>query len=591
MTPGTWNRLVMVVNTDSTTATVVAYVNGDRAYSFDISNADALNRLRFLATNPIYFSSDDSGENRQMDLATVGVWGRALSAQEVAALGAVGDNGILASAYLNSVSSAIEYSAAATTVQTPAPVINLSAPAQVTVHAGGTLNFSPLDGSVQVLAGLPDLRSLVTDKGWTFNRQGTAPELWTTDLQIGTSTNRADAFTATATAWLDVKTTGSYIFWVAADDAVTLRIRDEAGGVIAVARDNSAGGWGAFEATKGGNADYVLNTGATFLEAGKRYKIEAVLTEGSGSDYFKIGYTTTTTPAGKYVANVVGSSENYPPLSVNTNLEMVTNAFDGTTAKYLNADSFGNTANSLVSRDSGLMFRLSSASALTRIAFQSAGDTPAWNPTRFTLYGSNSPLTWGDGQWALVGEGSTGLTGSSGNNVWGADFNLASGTAYAFYKLVLNQTAGVAGSNYLMQIAEVRLSDAAGQIAALPASASTSPTIVSNNGTPFALTPDFAGTDFTLTFNVGTGGLIDVGSAGNVDRLAGLGLVVSGDRTASAGRLAAAAGIRGPRWHTRTRTCEIARALPTLRLWELLRALAICAFDSTFKIKLKRIEN
>jgi hypothetical protein len=72
--------------------------------------------------------------------------------------------------------------------------------------------------------------------------------------------------------------------------------------------------------------------------------------------------------------------------------------------------------------------------------------------------------------------------------------------------------------------------------------------VVTNNGSPFVLTPDFVGTDFTLTFNVGSNGWVDIGSAGNVDPLAGLGLIVNGDRSASVsltGSLAALQALVG----------------------------------------------
>ncbi len=110
-----------------------------------------------------------------------------------------------------------------------------------------------------------------------------------------------------------------------------------------------------------------------------------------------------------------------------------------------------------------------------------------------------------------------------------------SSTAYAHYKLVFNQTTGTAYNNtsgYYMQIGEVKLSNSAGTIAPLPTS-SGSPSTVSANGSNFSLTPDFAGTDFTLTFSTDASGWVDVGSAGNVDRLAGKGIAVSGDRSAS----------------------------------------------------------
>jgi hypothetical protein len=158
-----------------------------------------------------------------------------------------------------------------------------------------------------------------------------------------------------------------------------------------------------------------------------------------------------------------------------------------------------------------------------------------WNPSRFTLYGSNDRLTWTADNWTLVGEGVTGLTSSSSNSSWSASqaLNAASNASFKYFKLVFNETFGTANSNYYTGIAGVELSSAAGVVNPLPSGAGLSPTIVPRDGSVLSLTPDFAGIDFTLRFNVGTGGLVDVGSAGNVDRLAGLGIVVSGDRTAS----------------------------------------------------------
>ncbi|NDB18451.1 MAG: hypothetical protein EB027_04205, partial [Actinobacteria bacterium] len=156
--------------------------------------------------------------------------------------------------------------------------------------------------------------------------------------------------------------------------------------------------------------------------------------------------------------------------------------------------------------------------------------TQQWNPTRFSIYGSNRPLTWEDDQWSLVGEGSTGLNGSTVANSWGGDVSLASGASYVYYKIVFNQTVGgfQTPTNYFAQVAEIRLSSSAGQIAAMPATSGT-PTVVTHNGPAFSVTPDFAGTDFTVTLDVGAGGSIDVGREGNADRLAGLGLTVTGD--------------------------------------------------------------
>ena len=350
MSTNTWNRLVLVVDTDKTTNTVQAYVNGVLAASFNLSS---VSRLRLSANSDAFFFADDGSENRPIDVATIGMWGRALSSDEVFTLGGLGDDGILASAYFNPLAASIEYTASAATALATAPAVSVAVPSQIQLGSENTFSLTAGDGMPTVLAGLPDLRSLVTDRGWTFNRAGATPELWTTNLEIGGSVDRSNNYTGLGSGWMSVSQTGSYMFWVAADDAVTFRIRDEAGGVIAVARDNNSDGGTNWQSTRNVNNNdpkWVLNTGAVYLESGKYYKFEAVLTEGTATDYFRIGYTSTSLPPGRYVANVVGSSENYPPLSGNTNLEMAINAFDGTTAKYLSVDSFGNSANSVVSR-------------------------------------------------------------------------------------------------------------------------------------------------------------------------------------------------------------------------------------------------
>ncbi|MEI7785372.1 MAG: PA14 domain-containing protein, partial [Betaproteobacteria bacterium] len=541
LSTNTWTRLVLVVNAGGANTAAdpaaKAYVNGQLVKSWSGLSAAQLGNLRLstAAGAKLYLFADETQENPATELATIGLWNRVLTDQEVADLGSASNEGIASSAYLNAATSKVEYTTSAATGTAQATPVTIALPAQININSGGTLNFLPLDSSAQILTGLPDLRSLITDKGWTFNRAGAQPELWTTNLEIGSSVNRADNYTATASGWISVKTTGLYQFWVGADDAVTLRIRDESGSLVGIARDPSATSTSTWDAT-GVNA--VLNTGQILLESGKYYRFEATLTEGTGGDWFRVGYTTPT-GTGTYVANVVGSTESYPPLAINTNQEGPLYVFDalstGTqnTNYFLIAENFGNTANSVVSRDSGLMFRLSNDTMLTGIKFQGVGGN--WNPARFTMYGSSQPLVWDDANWSLVGEGATGLTATSPNTSWSASQSLSasSNAAFRYFKLVFNQTFGTANSNYYTGIAGVELSSAAGVVNPLPSGAGLSPTTVTRDGSLLSLTPDFAGTDFTLTLSVDASGLIDVGSAGNVDRLAGLGLVVSADRSAS----------------------------------------------------------
>ncbi len=311
-----WNRLVLVINTDAANTSadpaVLAYLNGNLVKSWSGLTGTQLANLRLssAAGGKAYFFADNNRENAALDVASLGLWGRALSAMEVAALGKVGDNGILANAFLNGSTSKVEYTAGSVVNAGDAALLSVALPSQITVNAGGSFSLVTSDSSPRVLSGLPDLRSLVTDKGWTFNRAGVAPELWTSNLEMGTNVNRADNFTGTASGWLSVKTTGSYYFWMAADDQVLLRIRDDSGAVIAVARDPSPNPYSQWDGT---GTNGVLNTGAVFLEADKYYRFEAVLTEVGGTDWFRIGVTSAN-GTGTYVANVVGSSENYPPL-------------------------------------------------------------------------------------------------------------------------------------------------------------------------------------------------------------------------------------------------------------------------------------
>ncbi|MEY4212576.1 MAG: hypothetical protein RL458_801, partial [Pseudomonadota bacterium] len=219
-------------------------------------------------------------------------------------------------------------------------------------------------------------------------------------------------------------------------------------------------------------------------------------------------------------------------------IEAVANT-DSNNKKYLNFDEF---SDSTTGRNSGVIVRLSSPTAVNSIQFQRANYTTAWDPLEFTIFGSNSNLDWGSSAWTSIYSGPTKLENTSGSYTLGnwqqgpavVEGGLGTNTtAYSYYKIVFTKTRGsqsgvTSGGDYFMQLGEITLGYGNGlKVGAMPSlTASPLPLELQRNGSALSLVPDFPGENFTATLT-GTSAVL------TATNLTNSGVTASGDGTST----------------------------------------------------------
>ncbi|MFM8420309.1 MAG: hypothetical protein ACKOEQ_09315, partial [Verrucomicrobiota bacterium] len=394
--------------------------------------------------------------------------------------------------------------------------------------SSGSISLKSVNPLVNV-TGLGDLLDHLPN-GWTSKRSDQAYSEFFPGSLTNYWVSRADNYSQEGTGWLKTQRSGIYYFYAVADDVVKFQVFDDQNSVLAVALDpngsdntavNGSNAWGANQVAG------LRKSAPVYLEAGRYYRFKLDYTEGTGGDAFDVGYTmSASNPAGVYVTQVTASSENYPPLVSSSNDEKVSNALDGTNAKYMNLDEFGDRT---TGRDSGLMVRLSEAVSLSSIQFRSAADNDVWDPTSYALYGSNVPLPWSSSAWgSALSTGNTNLATARGTN--GALVPVNGAQAFQYYKVVFPTTRGNSSGQYFMHVGEVYLgygtvSGGANSavVASAPGSENNTPSLVTANGHVFGMVPDFAGTQVTVTLSAtGSGQLavmnngVPVGAGGAV---------------------------------------------------------------------------
>lgn len=146
------------------------------------------------------------------------------------------------------------------------------------------------------------------------------------------------------------------------------------------------------------------------------------------------------------VSDVFASESNYP------GAESPANAIDGTFNKYLN---FGE-------RNSGFIVRRADGNPtiVDRFTITTANDAEERDPTAWSLFGTNDPVTSMDNSvgnqenWSLVDSGAVLLP--SGRNTLGPLVTVNNATPYAAYRMVFTDVKNAAAANS-MQIAEISL--------------------------------------------------------------------------------------------------------------------------------------
>ena len=362
------------------------------------------------------------------------------------------------------------------------------------------------------LSGVPDIRDYLPN-GFSVKASGLSYyELFQSDL-TNLNNSRGDNYTSVGSGWLKTNEAGVYYFYAVADDVIKFQVFDDQNNVIGVAYDPNADNTVRINGSNSFGANSIAGlrkSGPVYLDANKYYRFQFDFQEVTGGDLFEIGYTkASSTTSGIYVTNVVASSENYPPIAANTNDEKVSNTFDGTNNKYLNIDEFGDKT---TGRDSGLMVRLSESMSLTSVQFRSAADSDFWDPTTYTVFGSNSPLAWSSSAWGTaLSSGSTNLTSTRSSN--GNLVTVSGASAFQYYKIVFPTTRGSSSNQYYMQVGEIYLGYGtvtgtgsaavnSAVVKSAPESVNNVPSLLTANGAVFNMVPDLSGTTITANLSV-----------------------------------------------------------------------------------------
>ncbi|MFM7568933.1 MAG: PA14 domain-containing protein, partial [Betaproteobacteria bacterium] len=288
-----------------------------------------------------------------------------------------------------------------------------------------------------------------------------------------------DNYGARVSGYFAPTESGSFNLFMTADDSAELWLDVSGtgqGSLTRVAQVTGAVGTNEWTRTP------VQRSANISLEKGKLYRFEALLKEGSGGDFIRIGYARVGTtaiqpvPASWYVADtpslvtvtlsapaggvVVSGGSNAAGAVANSPVnESAQNAADGRTGtKYLNFDGPG----------SGLVFSAPQSVSVDelRLVTRTNDDNWQWDPKAWQLWGSNASSDWNAQGWTLIDEGSTGLGNERGASSTVAVENQAS---FRHYKLVFTEVKGESadGKRYL-HLSEATLLSAGRSIAAIP---------------------------------------------------------------------------------------------------------------------------